>query len=59
MKKAKARRLFEDACHVVGEDVPPPKDWQRVDEKTFLAVYCGWSSRPASGPVPWTTNSRR
>lgn len=40
MKKAKARRLFETACHEVGEDVPPPKNWQRLDEQTFLGEYC-------------------
>lgn len=41
MKKAKARRLFENACKAVGEKVPPPKNWQLLDEKTFLEVYCG------------------
>ena len=41
MKKAKARRLFETACRTVGENVVRPKNWQRLDEKTFLAVYCG------------------
>ena len=40
MNKIKARRLFEKACEKVGEDVPPPKNWQRLDEQTFLEVYC-------------------
>ena len=41
MNEAKARALFETACQAVGEDVPRPKNWQRLNEKTFLAVYCG------------------
>ena len=41
MDKVKARDLFETAREKVGEDVPRPKNWQRLDEKTFLAVYCG------------------
>ena len=40
MDKAKARDLFETACQEVGEDVPPPRNWQRLGEKTFLEVYC-------------------
>ena len=41
MNRAKARELFETACEMVREDVPRPKNWQRLNEKTFLAVYCG------------------
>ena len=41
MDKATARKLFETAREKVGEDVPRPKNWQRLNEKTFLAVYCG------------------
>ncbi len=41
MDKANARKLFKTACETVGEDVPRPKNWQRLNEKTFLAVYCG------------------
>lgn len=41
MDKARARELFETACATVREDVPRPKNWQRLNEKTFLEVYCG------------------
>ena len=41
MDKVKARNLFETACQKVGENVPPQRNWQRLGEKTFLAVYCG------------------
>ena len=41
MNEAKARALFETACQAVGAGVPPPKNWKRLGEKTFLSVYCG------------------
>lgn len=41
MREAKARRLFETAYQAVGGDVARPKNWQRLDERTFLEVYCG------------------
>ena len=37
MDKTKARRLFEAAYKKYErKNIPQPKNWQRLDEKTFL-----------------------
>lgn len=42
MNKTKARRLFEAAYKKYEKkNAPQPKNWNRLDEKAFLEVYCG------------------
>ena len=41
MNEAKAKRMFEGDCKAVGANIARPKNWQRLNEKTFLEVYCG------------------